>query len=118
MKRDIDASTTLQSLTGSRTHGHADGTHRLERTIPAESGYDLFVAGGGPAGAAAAICAARLGAKVMLVEGTGCLGGMGTSGLVTAFDPMANGERTLVETLRENGAYLPQGQLAHSLTRV
>jgi hypothetical protein len=57
---------------------------------------DLVVAGGGPAGAAAAISAGRLGAKVLLVEATGCLGGMGTSGLVSAFDPMGNGERPLV----------------------
>jgi flavin-dependent dehydrogenase len=63
---------------------------------PAETGYDLVVAGGGPAGASAAICAGRLGAKVLLVESTGCLGGMVTSGLVTAFDPMANGEEGLV----------------------
>jgi hypothetical protein len=33
---------------------------------------------------------------VLLVEGLGCLGGTGTSGLVTAFDPMANGEQMLV----------------------
>ena len=39
---------------------------------------------------------ARLGAKVLLAEATGCLGGMGTSGLVTAFNPMADGERVLV----------------------
>ena len=72
------------------------GAYRFTREIPAEAGFDLVVAGGGPAGTAAAICAARLGAKVLLVEATGCLGGMGTSGLVTAFDPMANGERMLV----------------------
>jgi len=71
-------------------------TYKLEREIPVVDGYDLVVAGGGPAGAAAAISAARLGAKVMLVEATGCLGGMGTSGLVTEFDPMADGERGLV----------------------
>ncbi|MFC2126368.1 FAD-dependent oxidoreductase, partial [Bacteroidota bacterium] len=41
-------------------------------------------------------CAGRLGAKVLLLEATGCLGGMGTSGLVSAFDPMSNGERMLV----------------------
>lgn len=88
--------------------------YSLIREIPAEEGYDLVVAGGGPAGCAAAISAARLGAKVLLVEALGCLGGTGTSGLVTEFDPMANGEQMLVggfmreimETLYERG-YVP-----------
>ncbi len=71
-------------------------TYRLVRDIPVEEGYDLVVAGAGPAGCSAAIAAARLGAKVVLVEAMGCLGGMATSGLVAAFDPMANGERMLV----------------------
>jgi hypothetical protein len=70
--------------------------YRLVRDIPVDRAYDLVVAGGGPAGVAASICAARLGAKVLLAEATGCLGGMGTSGLVTAFDPMSDGKRTLV----------------------
>ena len=52
--------------------------------------------GGRPAGSAAAICAARLGLRTLLVEATGCLGGMGTSGLVSSFGPVANGERMLV----------------------
>jgi len=72
------------------------GNHTLHREIPIDDGYDILVAGGGPAGCAAAICGARLGARVLLVEATGCLGGMGTSGLVTAFDPMADGEKGLV----------------------
>lgn len=71
-------------------------TFRFQREIPIDQPYDLVVAGGGPAGTAAAVCAARLGAKVLLLEATGCAGGMGTSGLVTAFDPMANGEQCLV----------------------
>jgi len=71
-------------------------TYQLTRQIPIEEDYDIVVAGGGPAGTSAAICAARLGAKVLLVEGTGCLGGMGTSGYVCAWDPMANGEQMLV----------------------
>jgi hypothetical protein len=70
--------------------------YTLKRNVPVEAGYDLVVAGGGPAGAAAAISAGRLGARVLLLEATGCLGGMGTSGLVTAFDPMANGDEMLV----------------------
>ncbi|OFZ73524.1 MAG: fumarate reductase, partial [Betaproteobacteria bacterium RBG_16_64_9] len=71
-------------------------TYPLRRDIPVEEGYDLVVAGGGPGGSAAAVCAARLGAKVLLVEATGCLGGMGTSGLVSSFGPVSDGERMLV----------------------
>ena len=44
--------------------------------------YDLVVCGAGPAGAAAAITAARNGLKVCLVERDGCAGGMATSALV------------------------------------
>ena len=71
-------------------------TYNLTRTIPVDKEYDLVVAGGGPAGSAAAISAARLGAKVLLAEGLGCLGGTATSGLVTAFNPMTNGKQMLV----------------------
>ena len=90
--------------------------YTYQRQIRTEKEYDLVVAGGGPGGSAAAVCAARLGAKVLLIEATGCLGGMGTSGLVTAFDPMADGERALVggfiqevvETLYSRGFLAPQ----------
>ena len=44
--------------------------------------YDVVVCGGGPAGVAAAVSAARAQARVLLVEQTGCLGGAGTNGLV------------------------------------
>ncbi len=43
-------------------------TWTLERQIPIEKEYDVVVAGGGPGGVSAAISAARLGAKVLLVE--------------------------------------------------
>lgn len=76
--------------------GKSKNFYQLNRKIPISKEYDIVVAGGGPAGTAAAVCAARLGASVLLVEATGCLGGMGTSGLVTAYDPMATGNQLLV----------------------
>lgn len=90
-------------------------TYRLARDIPVEDGYDVVVAGGGPAGSAAAASAARLGAKTLLLEATGCLGGMGTSGLVASFGPIADGERMLVggfmkelvETMHARGLFGP-----------
>lgn len=89
--------------------------YRLCREIPiAAAQYDVVVAGGGMAGTSAAVCAARLGASVLLLESTGCLGGMATSGMVNTFAPMADGERQLVrgfmgelvETLYHRG-FLP-----------
>lgn len=44
---------------------------------------DVLVVGGGPAGVSAAVAAARAGARTMLVERHGFLGGMWTAGLVT-----------------------------------
>ena len=66
------------------------------RMIPVEEGIDVLVAGGGPAGYSAAISAARLGAKVVLVEMHGFLGGMATAGLVTRMDTTSDGRRMVV----------------------
>ena len=66
------------------------------RTLPIEQSYDLIVAGGGPSGVAAAIAAGRQGLRVALIEQNGCLGGLGTSGLVNVLMPFADGERTLM----------------------
>ena len=55
------------------------------RTLTVFGEFDVVVIGGGPAGLAASTCAARRGAKVLLVERYGFLGGMGTAGGVTNF---------------------------------
>lgn len=49
---------------------------------------DVLVVGGGPAGTAAALSAARLGVDVTLVERYGYLGGLATGGLVLAIFPL------------------------------
>ena len=56
---------------------------------------DVFVAGGGAAGVAAAVAAARMGKQVFLAEASGCFGGLGTSGLVPAFAPFDDGVNIL-----------------------
>ena len=52
------------------------------REIPVVDQVDVLVAGGGPAGIAAAAAAARVGARTVLVERYGYLGGLATAGLV------------------------------------
>jgi len=53
---------------------------RRETDVAAE--VDVVVAGGGPAGLAAAVAAARNGAETILIERYGHLGGLATGGLV------------------------------------
>ncbi len=60
---------------------------------------DLVVAGGGPAGVAAAVAAARLGAQVALVERYGFLGGMSTAGFVFPFMSHYAGDRPVIAGL-------------------
>jgi flavin-dependent dehydrogenase len=51
-------------------------TYRLKNNeLPMDDAWDVVIAGGGPSGCAAAIAAAREGARTLLVEGTGMLGG-------------------------------------------
>ena len=52
------------------------------RRVPVIAEVDVAVAGGGPGGLSAAIAAARNGARTLLIERYGFLGGMATAGLV------------------------------------
>ena len=81
------------------------------RELKIADDVDVIVCGAGPAGVAAAISAARQGAKVRLFEAHGCLGGIWTAGLLgwlIDFDkPGFTCE--LVSTLRERGAHRGEG---------
>ncbi len=57
----------------------------FQQELPVIRNVDVVVVGAGPAGLAAAVAAARNGANTMLIEQTGVLGGMATSGLVGPF---------------------------------
>ena len=58
--------------------------------------YDIAVAGGGVAGVAAAVEAARDGKRVLLIEKATQLGGLATIGLINFFVPMCNGRGTQI----------------------
>jgi len=93
--------------------GAAGGTGLCPSAAAGDSrppAYDLVVAGGGPAGIAAAVTAGRRGLKVALLESQGALGGVWTSGLLSCllgFDqsPM---DREFVERLRRWEAVSPR----------
>lgn len=82
--------------------------------LGSEHSYDVLVAGGGVAGVAAAVSAARQGAKTLLVERYGFLGGLGTAGLVNPFmsshtstgQPLVGGFFTeICDRMRDLGGY-------------
>ncbi|MCL2060516.1 MAG: FAD-dependent oxidoreductase [Oscillospiraceae bacterium] len=64
----------------------------FSRDIPIKYEVDVLVAGGGPAGVAAAIAAARSGMRVFVAESHGFFGGAATAALVPAFMPFENGK--------------------------
>lgn len=61
----------------------------LETNVTADC--DVLVCGGGIGGISAALAAARLGRKVLLLEKQFMLGGLGTAGLVTIYLPLCDG---------------------------
>jgi len=64
--------------------------------IPVSHEVDVVVVGGGAAGIAAAISASANGARTLLVEQRGFLGGMGTVALVPAFCPFTDKVKPII----------------------
>ena len=83
------------------------------REIPVVDEVDVLIVGGGPAGVGAALSAARLGARTLIIEQTNCLGGVATSGghnhfsLFTSWDKF--GERIIGGVAEEVRQRLLQG---------
>ncbi|MBI1247032.1 FAD-dependent oxidoreductase [bacterium] len=100
------------ALQGAETSG-SDPASLVEpqRTTPVAGTFDVLVCGGGPAGIATAISAARSGASVQILEAHGCLGGVWTSGMLSyvmdAEKPGLNAE--LPRRLEKMGAFRPSG---------
>ena len=93
------------------------------RETPVIADVEVLVAGGGPAGIAAALASARAGARTMLVERFGYLGGMITGTHVVAIlgvgdghGPLAQGiTREIQERLEPLGAVTPRGESGDDL---
>lgn len=102
-KTSIAAVATVSGLTGtsSATLSNKKTFVLKHSKISVDDSWDVIVVGGGPAGCTAAIAAAREGAKTLLIEAMGQLGGMGTSGMVPAWSPFSDGEKIIYRGLAE-----------------
>ena len=64
----------------------------MNENIIYKDNYDVIVVGGGIAGIAAAVSAARNHMKVLLIEKSVNLGGLATAGLISWYEPLCDGE--------------------------
>lgn len=64
---------------------------KYSKTLTIKKKYDIIVCGGGVAGVAAAVSAAKNGFSTLILEKSNILGGLGTLGLINFFVPMCNG---------------------------
>ena len=78
------------------------------RQIPVLDSVDVLVVGGGPAGFGAAVAAGRQGAKTMLIEQSGMVGGVATAGLMSHWTGQTAGG-LYEEVLSRSNPAMPAG---------
>ena len=83
------------------------------RSLPLDDSWDVVVVGGGPTGCTAAAAAAREGARTLLIEASGMLGGSGTSALVPAWCPFSDREKIIYRGLAEKVFNATKAGMAH-----
>ena len=73
---------------------------RQQVDVPVVDRFDVIVAGSGPAGITVALAAARQGAKTLLIEKNGCIGGIWTAGLL-CWILDGNNKTGIIQEIRE-----------------
>jgi hypothetical protein len=86
---------------------------QLHLDLKLDDRFDVIVVGGGPSGCTAAAAAAREGARTLLVEASGCLGGSGTSALVPAWCPFSDKQKIIYRGLAEKVFTAAKQGMAH-----
>jgi hypothetical protein len=93
-----------------------DHIEEAPRRIPVSGVYDVVVVGGGIAGVAAAVSAARNAARVCLIERYCALGGLATLGNVIMWLPLCDGRgRQVIAGLGEELLKLSVADLKHDI---
>jgi hypothetical protein len=89
-------------------------TYNFHRSsLPFNENYDVIVVGGGPSGCTSATAAARSGARTLLIESTGTLGGSGTNALVPAWCPFSDKQKIIYRGLAQEVFNAARRHMAH-----
>jgi len=86
---------------------------QLHLDLKLDDRFDVIVVGGGPSGCTAAAAAAREGARTLLLEASGCLGGSGTSALGPAWCPFSDKQKIIYRGLAEKVFTAAKRGMAH-----